>query len=238
MFKNKTTKLFLIFGVILFSLGGVVGCTSNENETTKEQESIETNNSNISESTEVNDSNISESIEGKNSSDDGDEITGPTQIRHLFFSDFSTFKNYFKDLNMSGPSFVSFNLDDSSSVGEIYYFYTTNQPRNDLIIDLENYSYALRYEFYSIPNLIGSGIHHTSFKIECYHILLINDCSEYNFDFKLVNEKESILIYDLMLNDECVMKIKIHMEENYTSKNLEDVVLMLKNNIMIIRGGE
>ena len=41
-----------------------------------------------------------------------------------------------------------------------------------------------------------------------------------------------------MLNDECVMKIKIYMEENYTSKNLEDVVLMLKNNIMIIRGGE
>ena len=90
----------------------------------------------------------------------------------------------------------------------------------------------------SAHNLIGSGIHYTSFKIECYHILLINDCSEYNFDFKLVNEKESILIYDLMLNDECVMKIKIYMEENYTSKNLEDVVLMLKNNIMIIRGGE
>ena len=28
MFKNKTIKLFLIFGVILFSLVGVVGCTN------------------------------------------------------------------------------------------------------------------------------------------------------------------------------------------------------------------
>ena len=235
MFKNKTTKLFLILGVILFSLVGVVGCTSNGNETTKEQESIETN---ISESTEVNDSNISESIEESNSYDDSDERTGPPPIRHMFFSDFSTFKNYFKNLNMVGPGFVSFNLDDSSSVEEIYYFCDTDQPRSDLIIDLENYSYSLKYEFYSAHNLIGSGIHYTSFKIECYHILLINDCSEYNFDFKLVNEKESILIYDLMLNDECVMKIKIYMEEKYTSKNLEDVLVMLKNNIMIIRGGE
>ena len=30
MFKNKTIKLFLILGVILFSLVGVVGCTNNE----------------------------------------------------------------------------------------------------------------------------------------------------------------------------------------------------------------
>ena len=28
MFKNKTIKLFLILGVILFSLFGVVGCTN------------------------------------------------------------------------------------------------------------------------------------------------------------------------------------------------------------------
>ena len=28
MFKNKTVKLFLILGVILFSLVGVVGCTN------------------------------------------------------------------------------------------------------------------------------------------------------------------------------------------------------------------
>ena len=32
MFKNKTIKLFLIFGVILFSLVGVVGCSDKESK--------------------------------------------------------------------------------------------------------------------------------------------------------------------------------------------------------------
>ena len=39
MFKNKTVKLFLILGVILFSLVGVVGC-SNEKVYEKEKDDI------------------------------------------------------------------------------------------------------------------------------------------------------------------------------------------------------
>ena len=71
-----------------------------------------------------------------------------------------------------------------------------------------------------------------------YDILLINGCGEYDFNFELVNEKDTILIFDLLLKDECIMKIKIDLEENYTSEIVEDIILLLKNNIVIIRGGK
>ena len=60
-----------------------------------------------------------------------------------------------------------------------------------------------------------------------YDILLINGCGEYDFNFELVNEKDTILIFDLLLKDECIMKIKIDLEENYTSEIVEDIILLL-----------
>lgn len=238
MLKNKTIKLFLMLCVIFFSLIGVVGCSNDE--TTKNQEP--TMNSNVSETTKKQDStlnsNVSETNELNNLNDDLEHRTGPSPINKFSFLDFTSFKNYFNNLNMNNYSFVSFNLDNLLSVGTKNYFYDKNYPLNNLIIDFENYSHSIKYEFYSYDNPIGSGIDNTSYKIECYDILLINNCSQYDFDFELVNEKDTVLLFDLLLNNECVMKIKIDMEEKYTSDDVEDIVLLLENNIVIIKGGK
>lgn len=221
MAKNKTNKLFLVLGGILFSFVGLVGC-SNE-RTTKGQESI-TN------------SNDFETIESQDLNEESSHRTGPSPIRNISYFDFVSFNNYFKDLNMDNHCFVSFDLDNISSVGTKNYLYSTNQPFNHSFLDSENYIHSIKYEFFSMDNPIGSGIDNISYKIDCYDILFINNCTEYDFNFKLVSEVDTILLFDLLLNDECVMKIKIDMEENYDSMNVENVVSLLENNIMIIKG--
>ena len=167
---------------------------------------------------------------------DDQHITGPSPINNMSFFNFASFSNYFDDLSMNNYFFVSFDLDNLSNVATKNYFYSTNQPIDNLTIDPENYSHSIRYEFYSKDNPNGSGVDNTSYKIDCYDVLLTNNCVECNFTFKLSNEQDTILTYDLLLNGKCVMKIKIDMEENYTSKDVEDIVLLLKNNIVLIQG--
>ena len=167
---------------------------------------------------------------------DEQHITGPSPINNMSFFDFASFSNYFNDLSMNNYFFVSFDLDNLSNVATKNYFYSTNQPTDNLTIDPENYSHSIKYEFYSKDNPNGSGVDNTSYKIDCYDVLLTKNCVESDFTFKLTNEQDTILTYDLLLNGECVMKIKIDMEENYTSKDVEDIVLLLKNNIVIIQG--
>ena len=222
MFKNKTIKLFLILGVILFSLVGVVGCSG------KEKSSIEqepTTNHNIPKENESSDLN-----------DNLEQKPGPSPIKNFSFTNFSSFNDCFSKIDMNNYFFVSFDLDNLTSVGTKKFFYGTNHPLDNFVIDFESYSHSFRYEFFSNDHPIGSGIDNTSFKIECYDILLINGCGEYDFNFELVNEKDTILIFDLLLKDECIMKIKIDLEENYTSEIVEDIILLLKNNIVMIRG--
>lgn len=177
-------------------------------------------------------SNVSETNESNNL--DPEHRTGPSPINNFSFFDFTSFNNYFEKLDMNNYSFVSFDLDNLSSVGTKKYFYGTNQPLSNYILNPENYSHSIQYEFYSNDNPIGSGIDDTSYKIECHDILFINNCEKYDFYFELVSEKDAIPIFDLLLNDEKVMRIQIEMEENYTMEIVENIVLMLENNIMII----
>lgn len=56
-----------------------------------------------------------------------------------------------------------------------------------------------------------------------------------NFIFKLADEKDSILFFYLLLDNYCVMKIKIDMENNYTLNDVKEIILLLESNIVIIR---
>ena len=170
-----------------------------------------------------------------NNIDDAGHRTGPSSIFNSSSFDFITFSNYFKDLNMNNYSFVSFDLENSVSVGTKKYFYGTNQPIDNFDFNPENYSYSIQYEFYSNDYPIGSNIDNLSYKIECYDIQLINNYTDNNFIFKLVNKKDTILFFDLLLNDYCIMKIKIDLENNYTSNDVKEIILLLESNIVIIR---
>lgn len=202
----KSIKLFLMIGVILFSIFGAVGCS---NEEIKEEQETTQN-------------------------DDLDHKTGPVPFSQNSYSNFMSFDNYFKKINMNNNCLVSFNLDDIKTM-EIHYYYVTDQKNNTSFLDTENYVHYFKYEFYSKKMFIGSGVDNVSYKIECYDIILIKNCNEDDIVFKLASEKDAIIFFDLLLNDECIMKIKINMEENYVAEDLEKVVSLLKNNIMIIK---
>ncbi|MBQ7912550.1 MAG: hypothetical protein IJ308_02250 [Clostridia bacterium] len=213
MVKGKTIKVFLTLGVLLFSLVGIFGCSNDEKPNT--QESIKNSNS---------------------LDDDSDHRTGPVPIHGRSCWDFASFHDYFKDINMNNYSLVSFDLDNVRSIEKTYYEYETNQPRNSSFFDPENYSNAFTYKFYSVHDLIGSGIDNISYSIKCASILPMKNMAGDDFVFELVNQEDTTFIYDLLLNDERVMKIEINMEEGYSSKDIEDVVLLLENNIAIIGG--
>lgn len=63
----------------------------------------------------------------------------------------------------------------------------------------------------------------------------MNNYIENDFIFKLADEKDSILFFYLLLDNYCVMKIKIDMENNYTLNDVKEIILLLESNIVIIR---
>lgn len=229
----------ILFFIFIFLLSIIcIACNNNETKKEPEQSADSIFFETEKEPEQTANSNVTKTIESNNISNDSEHRTGPSVIKNLSFFDFKSFNNYFNTLNMNNYYFVSFDLDDSLCVGTKKYFYGTNQSIDNSIIEPENYSHTIKYEFYSNNNPIGSGIDDLSYKVECYDILLINNCIVPNLDFKLVGEKDTILIFDLLLNDEIVMKIKIDMEDNYTFDDVADIVLLLENNLIIIRGGK
>lgn len=137
---------------------------------------------------------------------------------------------------MKNNYFVSFNFDNIFDIETKYYHYETNQPDNYSFIDTKNYVHGFKYEFYSTNLPVESGLYNVAYKIECSNIVFFNKCSKYDFVFEFENKEKTILNYDLLLNNECIMKIKIKMQENYNDDDVENVISLLENNIVIIKG--
>lgn len=238
MLKNKRIKIFLMFAVLLFNLVGGVGCVS---ATDKQSggNALFSGNSDITQSSTTDDLNNSENDEENNDNADDDHITGPggmCPFVDCWSSNFTSFQNAFTKYDNTNYFFIAFDFDNlpPGIIGKKTYFYST--LRDGTVFD-PNYVYPSKYVFCSFVHPIGSGLDSTTFTIECEEIALIEGCTDYEVVFEFVKEEDTILSYNLLLDGNCVMKISIDMEENYTSEEAESVVSLLKNNIKIIKIG-
>ncbi len=163
-----------------------------------------------------------------------DHKTGPDSnpVKQFCYTEYVSYEKFIKDLNLNNYSIVSFDFDNISDVGEKEYYYET-------FIDYfeakgSSLYHYFQYTFYSNNDPINQNVDKVHYKIKCYDISLIKDYDGSNFSFKLISEENRNLIYYLLLNDECVMKIDIDFSENYTYSNIDDIIKLLENNIMVI----
>ncbi len=207
--KKTINKMLLTFAGV-FSLFGVLGCSQD----------------------------VSDKSESSDSYDESERMPrpDPDQPKTYRFSSFSSFEDYLSKFCMQDYFIVTFDLTNVFYIGYTYYIVDTNHLEDSFIMDFENRYYFFTYRFSSVFLPHHRGIDNTEFAIKCTDILLVNSFNKSDVDFVLINEQDNELNYNLMLKDECIMKINITLSENYAFEVVEKMIVFLKDNIVILGG--